>query len=72
MPLNPPLEKGDIGGFDLPRFWENPPHPPFTKGGIIIYGQAPNVHTAGYCQPISNMDGPKIPFLFLKYSFYLI
>jgi len=35
MLLNPPLEKGAIGGFALGRFEEIPP-PPFTKGGILF------------------------------------
>ncbi len=33
--LNPPLKKGDIGGFALERFGEIP-QPPFTKGGILF------------------------------------
>jgi hypothetical protein len=37
--LNPPLEKGDIGGFALARFGKIPPTPLY-KGGNIIYGQA--------------------------------
>jgi hypothetical protein len=37
--LNPPLKKGDIGGFALARLGEIPPTPLY-KGGNIIYGQA--------------------------------
>jgi hypothetical protein len=39
LPLNPPLEKGDKGGFALARFGEIPPSPLY-KGGNIISGQA--------------------------------
>jgi hypothetical protein len=34
--LNPPLEKGDIGGFALDHFGKIPPTPPFAKGGILF------------------------------------
>jgi hypothetical protein len=37
--LNPPLKKGDLGGFGLARLGEIPPTPLY-KGGNIIYGQA--------------------------------
>jgi hypothetical protein len=39
LPSNPPLKKGDIGGFALARFGKIP-QPPLTKGGLIIKGQA--------------------------------
>jgi len=41
LPLNPPLKKGDIGGFALARFGKIPPTPLY-KAGNIIYGQALN------------------------------
>jgi hypothetical protein len=37
--LNPPLKKGEIGGFALRRLGKIPP-PPLYKGGNAIYGQA--------------------------------
>jgi hypothetical protein len=37
--FNPPLKKGDIGGFALDRFGKIPPTPLY-KGGNIIHGQA--------------------------------
>jgi len=40
--LNPPLKKGDIGGFALDRCGKIPPTP-LCKGGNIICGQALNI-----------------------------
>ena len=37
--LNPPLKKGDLGGFALDHFGKIPPTP-LCKGGKIICGQA--------------------------------
>ena len=34
--LNPPLKKGEIGGFALIRLAEIPPRPPLQKGGILF------------------------------------
>jgi hypothetical protein len=31
--LNPPLKKGDRGGFALGRLGKIPPHPPLQRGG---------------------------------------
>jgi hypothetical protein len=39
LTLDPPLKKGDIGGFALARLGEIPPTPLY-KWGNIIYGQA--------------------------------
>jgi hypothetical protein len=33
--LNPPLKKGDIGGFVLDHFGKSP-QPPLCKGGILF------------------------------------
>src|SRR3970282_2582128 len=38
--LNPPLKKGEIGGFALGRLGKIPPHPPLQRGGNTIYGYA--------------------------------
>ena len=35
LSLNPPLKKGDKGGFDLARLGKIPPTP-FAKGGILF------------------------------------
>jgi hypothetical protein len=34
--LNPPLKKGDIGGFTSGWLEKIPPTPPFAKGGILF------------------------------------
>jgi hypothetical protein len=34
--LNPPLKKGDIGGFTSGCLEKIPPHPPFAKGGKLF------------------------------------
>jgi hypothetical protein len=34
--LNPPLKKGEIGGFALIRVAEIPPCPPLQRGGILF------------------------------------
>jgi hypothetical protein len=35
--LNPPLKKGEIGGFALMRLAEIPPLPPLYKRGEILF-----------------------------------
>jgi hypothetical protein len=53
--LNPPLKKGEIGGFALARLGEIPPTPLY-KGGNIIYGQALSLITTliiqDFLQPV--------------------
>ena len=34
--LNPPLKKGDIGGFALGRLEKIPPHPPLQRGEYYL------------------------------------
>jgi hypothetical protein len=64
MLFNPPLKKGDIGGFVLDRFGKIPPTPLY-KGGNIIYGQALNKsdelrNPKSECRNPKQIQNPKV------------
>ena len=58
--LNPPLKKGDIGGFAWGRLGKIPPHP-LLKGGNIIYGQALNIFMIFGFASAATIEGAQFP-----------